>query len=300
MTEAHHFLLSDVLVHNASAYTNFYCIGSPALTTYMGAAEYIARVVQDVIFTRPFNVEFSVIVHDHKSVTGMPRGVKSHAEAKQQGQPSAMITEPECNIRLSMLVTLTMPLQPSFSGRNSIQKAFTRHHDTLQDHISCMRIGGGKLVFPDGEPLTILHHYCDTPEDEKRLLSDLRGLPEGFFVADGADLYDEYLEAFEGDAMKAVVHACSLHRVDGKVMRNQAGWVSPTNVGYVAITESSKLAGRRSEELGVTYAEPVTGLIEYRFAPRILAKAKSLTGLSLQGVTFESQARDGAFMVVGK
>lgn len=302
-----YLVLKELNIQNASSYNNFYCVGFPGVTSFSGFADAVCRRLSEVVGTPVTSEAFAVLVHGATHHDGMERHVRYMQGEKvaDLASPPSMKQEHKCDM------TVTVIIKTAYHGKatgwaktstDSLYTVFDTHQAAITDAVTSLRLAGGTItndIF-DEEIVLCKKHFLSS-ESVDSVENIVRKLSPGFFMASATPLFEEYMTLFDGDALRAITHACALYREqsegDGRARyrRAQRGWITPSNIGYVGITEPTQVDGARSDT-PLVYAEPLTGLVEYVFAPRELRKMKG-NGMQDSRIFFSSSYQNNVYLV---
>lgn len=302
-----YLILKELKVQNASSYNNFYCVGFPGVTSFSGFSDAVCRRISEVVGTRVTSEAFAILVHGATHHEGMERHVRYMQGEKTAdlASPPSMKQEHKCDMTVTVIIKTAYHGKATGWGKastDSLHTVFNEHHADIADAVASLRLAGGTItndIFDDDIVLCKKHFLSGESLDSVEKI--VRKLNPGFFMASATPLFEQYMTLFDGDALKAISHACALYREEpegegrARYRRAQQGWITPTNIGYVGITEPSQVDGARSDT-PLVYAEPLTGLVEYVFAPRELKKMKN-NGMQDSRIFFSSTYQNNVYLV---
>lgn len=312
---ASYLVLKELKVQNASAYNNFYCAGFPALTSFAGFVEALCQRLSSRLPAPLTATSFAVIVHHSQAHQGMEKHVRHmedewHKLADKKKLSAAIKHEPKCDMTVSVIIETAYHAKPRGFGKRgseSLYSVFAEHHDEISDTLCEMRLAGGMITndfFDDNiifcKKNLVSAKGIDSVEDI------IRKSNPGYFMTSADELLEAHTALFDGDAMKAIAHACAVGRQVAGVdeegnervfhHRAQSGWVTPSNIGYVGLTKPEPMANARSDA-PVVFAEPLTGLIKYTFAQRAWNKMRQ-EGRDQSKMFFRTRYEDNLYLVV--
>ena len=301
----YYILLKELSVINASAYNNYYIMGMPALTSFNGYFDKIKRVIEETTGESVASVSYSIITHDFHFNSAKERPVPYMVnESNKFKKPPSNKDEYKCNFKASFILNV------SFEEKEMLDLDFEENsfslydfEDEIQEKIHTLRVAGGAIV-NDEDFITITNK-------EDTLLRELRRVRKGYFISDAQDILNEYIDLFDGDVMKAVVHMCALFRKedaddnDSRIWeRAGEGWMTPTNIGYVQINKEPILNNKGArDDLPLYYVEPLTSMIQYKFSGRILRKmhdSNIIEQLVENKMLFTSKFEDNTYKIIAK
>jgi len=303
----HYLLIKEIDIHKASAMNNYLVTGSPSLTSYAGYTDAIKIEIQNTINKQIKNINFSVIIHEYT----FNEGIESHVSYKQNEKPTgsvaslaSMKVEHTCNIKASFIINFD--LEDVFLESNS--ELIIKNKEELNLNISKLRMAGGHIKNTE-------LNFVSFHDDLLYVMKSLQRASKGYFLKSADDLMIEYTEKFEGSALKALTYALEfskmketednkkefekfLRETGNRAKRRQLGWIVPTNVGYLAITEElNNLKGARSENAFV-YVEPITSLIECVHTSKIIREYfKNKHVFNNLGIFFTSTYTEGEYRI---
>jgi CRISPR-associated protein Csy2 len=187
------------------------------------------------------------IFHHHAQLLGERFYGKFHPQQRRgaafiDGNDYASSNKHALSLQPTASCHLTLSLVLAFDSDDGLPSTAK-----VQDFLHGARLAGG---------LIIRHEPIEAHADAAKLKSRLRG---GFWLVERMDLL------VGGDPLDRLIAAC------GKPKAEQAGtdagqlpesWLSPTTLGYAAITDFAQRGGVR-ESLPHAYAEPLVGLAQY-------------------------------------
>lgn len=276
--------LNQLEIEKASAYNNYYCLGAPALTTYSGLVDKIKRIIEVESKLEVTEQSFSVVMHKYNFNEGREKHIAymniERGNIKKGGFEVTNVANKEeftCDINISLFITFDLKdNSDDLFGIEEESINILDYEDIINNELHTIKFLGGNLLNQD----RILKIHTS----KESFIKEFYKMKPGFFIVDNSKEFSQYIEAFEGDSLKALVYCCTLFEQesipDGKTnpvtsyKKAMTGWIAPTNFGYVRLHKKALLnnTGLRDMNTEAYFVEPLTGLIKYEFSKRIIKK----------------------------
>jgi CRISPR-associated protein Csy2 len=235
-----YLLLPRLEIQSANAQSTWWLINSAPVMAANLFAHQLGRQVN--VFPQAVG-----IVHHHAQLLGERFYGKLHP---QQRRGAVFINSDDYSSKNKYALSL----QPSATCHLvlSLLLAFDRKDglpsvNKVDDFLAQARLAGGQII---------QHGRIKALGSAQEVKKALRG---GHWLIERMDLMTD------GDPLDALITACSKPKSDesaADVSRLPDSWLTPTTLGYAAVTDFAQRGGVRENYLHA-YAEPLVGLVQY-------------------------------------
>lgn len=260
-----YLVLKNLQAHHVNAMNTWYCVGAPSPTAFVGLS---------IALEHRFDVEVDGVAILHQGFEAEGRLENSYGRREfHPNQVRGLPTPTNFSDRGSSLALSDQPMVHGIYDVSLVIRVRSDDQQSLDD-----AIGRGELqqwLLGTAKIAGGIVQRMDTPQ----VVGDLVGLEStlkktnGFWVMDRRDLLEEGARQDGEDQLDAAVRC--LFAPAEKTENDRRPWLSMTSVGYHRVTDYAQRHGAR-KDLPHAFAEPLTGLIEYKSKRHVDVKTASI------------------------
>ena len=254
-------LISHMHVHDANALSSL-CIGTPALTSFLGMVHALERKLNLSLSERIHFSGVGICMHQIRLNRFRDKDrfyslVGTANTLDKSGNRPSFIENARCDLVVSLLLT----------GNETFPANLEQQ---VQQQLQTMKLAGGDI-----ENIRSVKEIYDT--EKKTIETSLkRELMPGYWLLDRSDLMKQAMESGQ-DALQALLYylATQVHIEKNSDIttrlysKNSPGWFVPIAVGFQGLSPSDYAVHQRDESTPHRFAESVITLGDYKMVHKI-------------------------------